>query len=113
MPPPKGALESETCVQLNLAPSTDSREYSSDIVREITRSVFEDGVSIASQGKRTLRVAWHCKIRMIEQIVGSHSKCNLLALRELETLLQRQIKLCERGPAQDIASSSTKLTRRR
>ena len=88
-------------------------EYSADVVGEISRSIFEDGVSIPSQRKGTLRVTRDCKIRMIEQIVGFRSKRNLHAFRQLEALLQRQIKLRERGAAQDISPSIAKLAGRR
>ena len=37
------ALESETCVELNLTCSADSSEYSADVVGEITGNVFENG----------------------------------------------------------------------
>ena len=43
-------LEAEACVQLNLTPSADSREYSTDVAGETPRNVFEDGVSISAKG---------------------------------------------------------------
>src|SRR5215831_16034279 len=103
--------ESEPCVELNLTPSAHRGKYSADVVGEITRCIFEDGVSVPSQGKRTLRVARDCKIRMIEQIVSFGSKCNLRAFRQFEGLLQGHIKLRERGSSQDVTSSSSKLAR--
>jgi len=72
-----GRSESETRVQLNLTPSADSRENSTDIAGEITRNILEDGVSIASKCERALRVAWDCKIWAIKQIVSFRSKRNL------------------------------------
>lgn len=93
-------LESEACVKLNLTTSAYGGEYSADVFGEITSCIFENGVSVPSQGERTLRVTRDCKIRMIEQIVGFCSKCNLLSFRQFEALLQRQITLCEtRGRA--------------
>jgi hypothetical protein len=89
--------ESAPCVDLNLTPSAHRGKYSANTVGEITRCIFEDGVSVPAQGKRTLRVARDCKIRMIEQIVGFRSKCNLRAFLQFECLLQGQIKLRELG----------------
>src|SRR5215467_8995112 len=60
-------LEGKTSVQLNLPAGTDSTENPANVGGEITGSVFEYGVSISSQRERALRVAWHCKIRMIDQ----------------------------------------------
>ena len=108
-----GALESEPCGQLNLTPSADGGEYSAYVVGEIARCIFEDGVSVPSQRKRTLRVTRDREIRMIEQIVGFRSKRNLRAFLQLEALLQRQIELRERGAAQDIAPGIAKLAGRR
>ena len=105
-------LESEPCVQLNLTRRAYGGEYSAHVVGEIPCCILEDRVSVASQGKGTLGVARDCEIRMIEQIVGFHTKRNLRAFRQFEGLLQRQVKLRERGAAQDIAPSSTKLTGR-
>jgi hypothetical protein len=59
-------LETETSIELNLTPGAHRGEYSADVVREIAHWIFENGVSIPSQSERTLRVAWDCKIRMIE-----------------------------------------------
>jgi hypothetical protein len=103
-------LEREACVELNLAASAGGSEYSADIFGEITCWILENGVSVPSEGERTLRVTRNRKIRVIEQIVGFRSKCNLRAFRQLKTLLQRQIKLCEPGSAQDVTPSSAKLT---
>ena len=61
-----GRSESETSVQLNLTRSANSGEYSADVAGEVTRYVFEHGVSVPSQAERTLRVAWHCKIWAIQ-----------------------------------------------
>jgi hypothetical protein len=105
-------LESEPSSQLNLTSRADRAEYSAYVVGEIARSILEDGISVPSQGKRSLCVTRDCEIRMIEQIVGFRAKCNLRAFRQLKGLLQRQIKLRERGAAQDIAPSIAKLTRR-
>ena len=91
--------EREARIELNLASSTDGGKYSADVVGEVTRRIREHGVSIPSQGERTLRITRDGKIGMIEQIVGFRSKCNLRAFRQLEALLQREIKLCERGAA--------------
>ena len=102
-------LEREARVQLNLTPSSYGGEYSADVFGEITCGILENGVSVASQAKGTLRVARHCKIRMIEQIVGFHSNCDLLAFRQLKALLQRHIKLREPRSAQDISPCITKL----
>src|SRR5262249_104849 len=99
-------------VHLNLTPSGDCSEYSPDVAGKITGSVSEDGVSVASQRERTLRVTRDCKIWMIEQIVGFRSKCNLRALSQMEALLECQIKLREGGTAQNITARSTELTRR-
>jgi hypothetical protein len=103
-------LEREACAKLNLTPSAYGGEYSANVVGEMTRWVREHGVSIPSQRERTLRVTGDGKIRMIKQIVGFRSKRNLHAFPQLEALLQRHIKLCETGPAQDIAASIAKLT---
>ena len=71
----------KTCVQLNLTRSANSGKYSADVAGEITRCVFEHGVSISSKGKGTLCVAWDCKIGAIEQIVSFRSKGKLRGLR--------------------------------
>src|SRR6516225_5054548 len=76
-------LEGKARVKLNLAPSAYGGEYSADVVGETTRCIREDGISVSSQGKRTLRITWDCKIRMVEQIVGFRSKCNLRAFPQL------------------------------
>ena len=96
-------LEREACVELNLTPSSYGGEYSADVFGEITCCILENGVSVPSQSERALGVARHREIRMIEQIVGFHSKRNLYAFPQLEALLQCQIKLCEPGPTQDIS----------
>ena len=106
------ALETQTGGQLNLTPRADSAKYSAYVVGEIAGSILEDGISVASQCKWTLRVTRDCEIRMIEQIVAFRSQRNLGAFRHLEGLLQRQIKLRERGAAQDIAPSVAKLAGR-
>src|SRR5262245_54569739 len=72
-------LESEPCGQFNLTPSADCTEYSADVVGEIARRIFEDGVSVPSQGQWALRVTRDCEIRMIEQIVGFRSERDLCA----------------------------------
>ena len=82
------------------------------LLAKLPAGILEDGISVPSQRKWTLRVTGDCEIRMIEQIVGFRSKRNLRAFRQLEGLLQRQIKLRERGAAQDIAPSIAKLTGR-
>jgi hypothetical protein len=64
------SLESKPSSQLNLTPRADRAEYSAYVVGEIARSIFEDGSSVPSQGKRALRVTRDCEIRVIEQIVG-------------------------------------------
>jgi len=92
-------LEREARVELNLTPSAYGREYSADVFGEITCCILENGVSVPSEGERALRVARHRKIRMIEQIVGFRPDCNLRAFRQLEALLNRQIKLREPGSA--------------
>src|SRR5262245_30268054 len=101
-------LESEPCGQLNLASGADGGEYSADVAGENARSIFEDGVTVPAQGERTLRVARDCEIRMIEQIVGLCSKRNFNGFLQLEALLQRQIKLPERGTTQDITPGISK-----
>ena len=60
------ALEREARVKLNLARSADGGEYSAGVACEITRNVFENGVSVPSQSERALRVTRDRKIRMIE-----------------------------------------------
>jgi hypothetical protein len=85
-----GALKTQTGGQLNLTPRADSAEYSAYVVGEIASSILEDGISVASQCKWTLRVIRDCEIRMIEQIVAFRSQRNLRAFRHLEGLLQRQ-----------------------
>jgi len=92
-----------------LARGADSREYSSDVVREISRRTREHGVTIPSEGERTLRVTRDCKIRVVEQIVGIHAKSNLRAFRQSEGLLERQIKFRERRATEAIAGSSAEL----
>ena len=108
-----GALKSESCGQLNLARCADRTKYSAYVVGEIARWIFEDGISVASQGERTLRVTRDGEIRMIEQIVGFRSKRNLRAFPQLEALLQRHIELRERGAAQDITPGIAKPAGRR
>jgi len=66
----KDRSKSETRIQLDLARRADRREYSPDVISEVTRRVFENGISISAQGERTLRVTRDCKIRMIQQIVS-------------------------------------------
>jgi hypothetical protein len=105
-------LESEPGVHLKLTPSACGVENSADILGELTCCIFEDGVAVPSQSERTLRIAWHGKIRMIEQIVSFNTQCNLLAFTQFEALLQCQIKLCEAGSAKNVPSSSAKSTRR-
>ena len=103
------ALESQSCGQLDLTPRADRAEYSACVVGETARSILEDSISVASQGKRTLRVARDREIRMIEQIVGFRSNRNLRAFPQMKALLQRQIELREPGAAQDIAPSIAEL----
>lgn len=102
-------LEREPCVELNLTPSAYGREYSADVFGEVTCGILENGVSVSSQGERTLRITRDAKIRMIDQIVGFRSNCDLLAFRQLKALLQCHIKLREPRSAQDISPSITKL----
>jgi len=105
-------LEAEACIQLNLTPRADSREYSTDVARELSRRVVVDSVSISSQRERTLRITRNCKIRMIEQIVDFRSNCDVHAFPQFEDFLYRKIKLREGGPPQNIATSSAELTRK-
>jgi hypothetical protein len=107
-----GALEGPTRVQLDLTSSADSIEYSARAAGEVTSRVFEDGISIASQRERTLRVAWDREIWAIQKIVGFRSKRNLRTLWTLEALLYREINLGKPWAAQYVASSSAKLPRR-
>src|SRR5215468_4524965 len=108
-----GALESETCIQLNLTPCGDRRKYSADVTGQVPRHIFEHGVSIPSQGERTLRVAWDCKIGMVDEVISFHTERKLLAFRQVEVLLHREIELREAGATQDIASSTAELAGRR
>src|SRR5262245_34179715 len=101
-------LESEPSGQLNLTPRADRTEYSAYVVGESPGCIFEDGVSVPSQRKRTLRVTRDREIRMIEQIVGFRSKHDLRALLQWEALLQRHIELGERGATQDITPGIAK-----
>ena len=103
-------LESQPCVKLNLSRAAHRREYSADIVSEIPLWAREYGISTPSQRKWTLRITGDCKIRLIEQIVGFRAKRDLSAFRQIETFLERQIKLSERGAAQAIAASIAELT---
>ena len=59
-------LEREACVKLNLTPGAYGVEYSADVFGKIACCIFENGVSVPSQGKRTLRVAGDGKIGVIE-----------------------------------------------
>ena len=91
------ALESKSCVKLNLTSTTYGGKYSSDVIREVTRCIFENCVSVPSQAERTLRVTRHSKIRTIKKIVDFYSKGNPHAFVQLEAFFERQIKFCERG----------------
>ena len=63
-----GALETQTGGQLKLTPGAYSAEYSAYVVGEIAGSILEDGISVASQCKWTLRVTRDCEIRMISRL---------------------------------------------
>jgi hypothetical protein len=52
----EASLETQTGGQLNLTPRADSAKYSAYVVGEIAGSILEDGISVASQCKWTLRV---------------------------------------------------------
>ena len=104
------SLESEPAGQLDLSSSTDGSKYSTDVVGETTGWVFEDCVSVSSKGKRTLRVTRHCEIGMIQQIVRFHSKRELRTFLQFEPFLELQIKLRERGAAQDVTPRIAILT---
>ena len=69
-------LEGKACVELNLAPTADSGEYSADVVGETTGCICEHGLSVSSQRERTLRITRNRKIRMIEEIVNVRSESN-------------------------------------
>ena len=71
---PECRLEREACIQLNLTPRAYGGEYSAHVFGELTCRILENGVSVPSQGERTLGVAGNPQIRMIEQIVGFCSK---------------------------------------
>jgi hypothetical protein len=103
------SLESQPCVKLNLTSATYGGEYSSNVVGEVTRCIFENSVSVPSQAERTLRVTRHSKIRMIKEIVSFRSERNLRAFGQLEALLDRQIKFRESGAAEAIPSGGTEL----
>ena len=96
-----------------MTPGADRIEYSAYVIGEITRCIFEDSVSVSSQRQRALRVTGDCKIWMIEQIVSFRAKHNLCAFPQLESLLQREIELRERGAAQNITPGIAKPTWRR
>jgi len=88
MPPENsGASKSESRDKLNLTTAAYCGEYLPNIVGEVTRSIFENGISVPAQAKRTLRVAGHPEIRMIEKIVGVSSECNPSAFGQSEALL--------------------------
>ena len=103
-------LESEPSVKLKLTTTAYRGEYSADVVSQIACWTREHGISIPSQRQGTLRVTGDCKIRMIEQVVGFHSKFNSHAFRHLEGLLQGPIKFRERGTTQAISPSISELT---
>jgi hypothetical protein len=96
--------------QLNLAPGADGGQDLACVIREITRRILEDGVTVTSQGKRTLCVARNTKIRMVEQVISFHANRNLPSIGDRKILVQRWVKLRERRPPQDISSGIAKLT---
>ena len=99
--------------QLNLARGAGGGQNLARVSGEITGRILEDGVPVASQGKRTLCIARNPKIRMVEQVISFHSNRNLPSFRDRKVFVQRCIKLRERRPAQDISSCIAKLTGRR
>ena len=103
------SLEGEPCVKLNLTSGTDGGEYSSNVVREATRCITEDSVSVPSQAKRILRVARNSKIWMIEKIVGFRPEGNGGSVGQLKALLERRIKFRKRRAAEAIPSSGAEL----
>jgi len=98
---------------LNLAPSADGGQDLACVSGEITRRIFEDGIPVTSQRKRTLCITRNTKIRMVEQVISFHSNRNLPSFRDRKILVQRRVKLRERRPPQDISSGIAKLTGRR
>lgn len=102
-------LECHARVKLNLTTTAYGGEYSSDVVGEVTRCIFENGVSVPSQAERILRVTRYAKIWMIEDIVGFHSERNTHTFAQSEALIERRIKFRERGTAQAIPSSSAEV----
>src|SRR5215471_17384610 len=86
-------LKTESCSQLNLTAGADGRKYPADVIGELPCCILENGVSVPSEGKRTLRVARDRKIRMIEHIVGFRSDCNFAAFCYLEVFVQCEVKL--------------------
>jgi hypothetical protein len=80
---------------------------------EITGRILEDGISVTSQGKRTLRVTRNAKIRMVEQVISLRSNRNFPPLRDRKIFVQRWLELREPRPPQDISSGVAKLTSRR
>ena len=109
-PPP---LERDPNAQLNLTGTIDRREYPPHAIRKMACHISKDGVSVPSQSNRILRVTGDGKIRMIQNIERFGAQHDFHALAHLETLLHRQIELCKARTAQDIASSSAKLSGRR
>jgi len=78
----------------------------------MTRCILEDGISVASQATRILRITWNAKIGIVEQVIGFHSNVNLYVFSNREIFVQRSVKLRECRPAQNIAPGRTNGTNR-
>ena len=106
-------LECEACVELNLAPCADRREYSADVISEMACHISKHGVSVPSESDRILRITGNGKIRMIQEIEGFCSKHDLCLSGKMKGLTEGQVKLPEARSLQRISSSIAELTRRR
>src|SRR5579863_6905640 len=106
-------LERKPAGQLNLSAGASRGQDLACVSGEITGRIPENGFPVTAQGKRTLCVTRDTKIRMVEQIIGFYSNCNLPVFSDRKILVQRRVKLRERRPPQDIASGIAKLTGRR
>src|ERR1700739_2535427 len=79
--------EGKPAGQLNLARGAGGRQDLAHTIGEITCCILEDGVPVASKGKRALCITRNAKIWMVKQVISFHSNRDLPLVNDCKILV--------------------------
>jgi len=91
---------------LNLARTADGTENTPRIIGKVASHILKDGISVSSLRERTLRIARHSEVRMIQKIERLCAKNNFLAFAHLKAFPKCQIELCEGWTSQGFETGA-------